>query len=124
MEKNVKLKDGMEILIREMKEDDLDLALAFYRKLPDEDRRFLRGDVTKREVVESRIHDMVVGKVKRIVAIHNDKIIALGGIELAGYDWPAHVGEARLVIDRKYQRKGLGILMAEELYGIAAAGKL
>lgn len=124
MKKNVKLKDGIEILIREMKEDDLDMALAFYKKLPDEDRRFLRGDVTKREVVESRIHDMLVGKVKRIVAIYNDKIIAIGGIELSGHEWMSHVGEIRLVVGRKYQRKGLGMLMAEELYGIAAAQKL
>ena len=89
-----------------------------------EDRKYLRVDVTKREFVDRRIRDIDAGRVKRLVALVGDKIVADGALELAGHDWTAHVGELRLIVAREYQRRGLGMLMARELYSLAAANKV
>lgn len=124
MNKMVHLKDGTEVLIRPLTKDDLDKSFAFFQELPEEDRRYLRGDVTKRENVERRIRQMDSGKVRRLVALVNDEIVADGALELTGREWAAHVGELRLIVARHYQRKGLGMLMANELYALAAAEKL
>jgi L-amino acid N-acyltransferase YncA len=123
-EKRVKLKDGGEVLIRPMQPDDLDRSYAFFQTLPEHDRVFLRADVTKRKQVERRIRLMRSGKVRRIVAVVDDQIVADGALELAGYEWKEHVGEVRLIVAREYQRKGLGMLMARELYRLAHAEKL
>jgi L-amino acid N-acyltransferase YncA len=123
-EKRVKLKDGGEALIRPMRTDDLDRSYAFFQTLPEHDRVFLRVDVTKRKQVERRIRLMKSGNVKRIVAVVDDRIVADGALELAGYEWKEHVGEVRLIVARDYQRKGLGMLMARELYRLAHAEKL
>jgi ribosomal protein S18 acetylase RimI-like enzyme len=124
METQAKLKDGTAIVIRPMTEDDVDKSWAFFRKLPREDRDYLRADVTKRDVVEKRIHDMRSGVVKRLVAVVGDEIVADGALELAGAGWKEHVGELRLIVARRYQRKGVGMLMARELYTLASAANV
>jgi L-amino acid N-acyltransferase YncA len=123
-EKRVQLKDGTEALIRPMKESDFEASFAFFQALPNEDRAFLRVDVTKRRLVKKRIKDIETGKVKRIVAEVDGKIVADGALELAGHGWKQHVGELRLIVARDHQRKGLGMFMARELYQIASAERL
>ena len=124
MDKVVSLKDESEVRIRLEKREDLEATLAFFRALPDEDRQYLRGDVTKREVVERRFRAIDAGTVERLLALVNDHIVAEGALELGGHEWTAHVGELRLIVSRPFQRKGLGMLMARELYGLAAKHKV
>ena len=124
MEKKVKLKDGSEVLIRQLREDDINRSFAFFRALPEEDRAYLRVDVTKRDVVEERIRAMESGKTLRLVAVIDDQIVADGALELAAHGWTKHVAELRLIVARPYQHKGLGMLMARELYGLAATNKV
>jgi L-amino acid N-acyltransferase YncA len=123
-EKQVTLRDGTLARIRPMTENDLERSLAFFQSLPKEDTFFLRIDVTKRPLVEKRIRDIATGRVKRLVAVVDDQIVADGALELAGHGWSEHVGELRLIVGREYQRKGLGMLMARELYHLAVAEKV
>jgi ribosomal protein S18 acetylase RimI-like enzyme len=124
MEKIVGLKDGTEVIIRTMSKGDLDRSLAFFQGLPADDRRYLRRDVTKREVVAERIDATQSGRVKRLVGLINDEIVADGSLELEAQEWKKHIGEIRLVVARSFQRKGLGRLMARELYLLAVVGKI
>jgi L-amino acid N-acyltransferase YncA len=124
METQARLKDGTTIVIRPMTEDDIDKSWAFFKKLPQEDRAYLRVDVSKRDVVEQRIRDIQSGVVKRIVAVAGDEIVADGALELAGAGWKRHVAELRLMVARPYQRKGVGMLMARELYNLASAANV
>ena len=124
MDKPLHLKDGTEVVIRPIRMDDIEGCLAFFRELPEEDREYLRIDVTRRDVVERRIREIEAGRVKRLVALVKDKIVADGALELAGHDWTSHVGELRLIVARPFQRKGLGMLMARELYALAASEKV
>jgi RimJ/RimL family protein N-acetyltransferase len=119
MEKKVKLKDGTEVIIRPITIDDVDKSFEFFKSLPEEDRAYLRVDVTKREVVERRIVDMDFRNVRRIVAVYNDKIVADAALEIGTHGWEKHIGELRIVIAKDFQRKGLGILLANELYSFA-----
>jgi L-amino acid N-acyltransferase YncA len=120
----VKLMDGTEVLVRPMTADDLDRSFAFFQALPEEDRAYLRADTSRWEVVERRIRLMETGSVKRLVAILDDEIVADGALELRGPGWKEHVGELRLIVARPFRRRGLGMLMARELYQLAAAEKV
>ena len=124
MEKKAKLKDGNEVLIRELKKDDLDKSLAFFRALPKEDRAYLRVDVTKRDVVERRINAMESEEVSRLVAVVDGEIVADGSLERERQEWKKHIAELRLIVAHPYQRKGLGLLMARELFALAASKKV
>ncbi len=124
MEKKVKLKDGSEVLIRKLGKDDKSRSLAFFRALPKEDRAYLRVDVTKPEIVERRIQTMESDRIIRLVAVNDEQIVADGSLELESRDWQKHVAELRLIVARPFQRKGLGMLMARELYMLAASKKV
>jgi len=124
MKKTVRLKDETEVLIREMTVEDLERSLAFFQSLPEEDRAYLRRNVVQREVVERRIREMQSGDVRRLVAAADDQIVGDGSLELSSEEWKKHVGEVRLIVARPYQRKGLGVLMARELFLLAAGAKV
>jgi len=123
-EKNVALRDGREVVIRDMSPDDSERSFAFFAGLPEDDRRYLRVDVTRREIVATRTRDLDTGRVVRLVAQDGDAIVADGALELAGHGWGDNIAEVRLIVARSHQRLGLGTLMARELYFIAAERKV
>ena len=123
MGQKVKLKDGREVTVREIASDDVDRSHTFFRDLPADDRAYLRVDVTDRKVVEDRIRTIDRDRIRRLVAVHGDEIVADGTLESDGLQWDDHLAELRLIVARPYQRHGLGMLMARELYFLAARKK-
>ncbi|MCP4901337.1 MAG: GNAT family N-acetyltransferase [bacterium] len=63
-------------------------------------------------------------RVERLVAVQGEAIVADGALELAGHGWGDNIGELRLIVDRGFQRQGLGSLLARELYFLAVQHKL
>jgi L-amino acid N-acyltransferase YncA len=114
------LKDGTEVTIRKLTLKDLDRLMQFYGELPQNDRKYFRVDVTKRDVVEQRIKQTRLGNFFRLVALHDDKIIADGNLELSAEEWRKDQGELRVIVGKNFQHKGLGTIMLRELYDLAA----
>ncbi|MGB2907014.1 MAG: GNAT family N-acetyltransferase [Candidatus Aminicenantaceae bacterium] len=119
MEKNEILKDGTKVLIRDQTEDDLDILMDFYLALPDEDRRYLRVDVTDRDAVKQRLELSKGGYLFRRGALDNDRIVATGALEIFPDAWRKHQGEIRVIVGKDFRRKGLGLVMMRELYLMA-----
>jgi ribosomal protein S18 acetylase RimI-like enzyme len=124
MSRQVALKDGTPVVIRPMTGDDLERSWSFFQGLASADRAYLRRDVTRRDVVEGRIRAMESGRVLRLIALVEDRIVADASLELEDNGWKRHVAEMRLLVDPDYKRRGLGTLMARELYALAAENKV
>jgi len=124
MKKRESLKDGKEVMIRELHENDLEKLMKFYSELPPEDRKYLRIDVTNKKIVKQRIQLIKTGSVFRLIALYKGEIIADGALELSGEDWQKHQGELRVIVARPYQKKNLGTIMVRELYFIAVKRKV
>ncbi len=120
MKKKETLKDGTKVEIKNLIHDDLEKLMKFYRSLPEQDRKYLRVDVTDRHVVEQRIKLIKTSNLTRIIALTGNKIIGAGDLELPDEEWRKHHGELRVIVSREYRRKGLGMIMMRELYFIAA----
>ncbi len=120
MKKTETLKDGTKVVIRNLTIDDLDRMMKFYLSLPEEDRKYLRVDVTNRDIVAKRIKLIEQGHVFRIIALHNDDVVADGALELPLEEWRRNQGELRVIVARPFQRKGLGTIIMRELYFLAA----
>jgi GNAT superfamily N-acetyltransferase len=118
------LKDGTKVVIKNLHSDDLDKLMKFYRSLPDEDRIYLKVDVTDRKVVKQRIDLIETGRIFRVVAVHDGDIIADGALELSIEEWGKNQGELRVIVAREFQRKGLGMIMMRELYFLALKNKI
>jgi RimJ/RimL family protein N-acetyltransferase len=113
------LKDGTNVIIRNLHFDDLDKLMKFYRSLPPDDRVYLKVDVTKRSVVKHRMKLMEEGTVFRIIALYDDEIVGDGMFEIFKEEWRKHQGELRVIVARNFQRKGLGMIMMRELHSLA-----
>jgi L-amino acid N-acyltransferase YncA len=120
MKKKELLKDGTEVTIKKLTLNGLDRLMEFYSELPQNDRKYFRVDVTKRDVVEQRIKQTRQGNFFRLVALQNDKIIADGNLELSVEAWRKDQGELRVIVAKNSQHKGLGTIMLRELYNLAA----
>jgi len=119
LQKKMTLKDGTEITVRELTLDDLENLMKFFTSLPLKDQQYLRIDVTNKEIVKTRISDALNKKDIRLAVLHNDQIIATGALELSHDDWRRNQGELRLIVAYDYQHKGIGLMLARELYYLA-----
>ena len=116
--KRVKIRDGTEIRIRPLVMEDLDRICEFFGQLPEEDRNYLRFDVTDRRVVEERLQSIQKwGRLKRLIALDGERIVGTGVLEL--HDRETGEAEIRLIVARDFQRRGLGTLLSRELYFLA-----
>lgn len=124
VDKKVTLKDGRAVTIRSMRPDDVQRSFEFFCGLPEEDRKYLRVDVTRRDLVERRTLEAGERGIRRLVAVHDDEIAADGALELEGHGWGDNVAEVRLIVGRRWQRLGLGMLVARELFHLAASHRV
>jgi RimJ/RimL family protein N-acetyltransferase len=120
IEKNLTLKDGRQVTLRSMHPSDVDRSYEFFCALPEEDRKYLRVDVTRRRMVERRTTEVDRSRIERLVVVYDDEIVADGALHLEGHGWGDNVAEIRLIVARDWQRYGLGTLLARELFHLAS----
>lgn len=111
-----KLKDGTEVTIREMIPEDEEKSLAFFRSLPEEQRQYLRMDVTQVENIKQRMTPGPFLNCWRIVAEKDDAIWADATLCSKDTGWMRHTSEIRCIIHQDVKRNGLGSIMLWELF--------
>ncbi|MCG6948657.1 MAG: GNAT family N-acetyltransferase [Acidobacteria bacterium] len=124
IEKNLTLKDGRQVTVRHLHPSDVERSYEFFCSLPEEDRKYLRVDVTRRRMVERRTTEIDRSRAERLVVVHDDEIVADGALELEGHGWGDNVAEIRLIVARNWQRYGLGTLLARELFHLASRSRV
>ncbi len=124
MEKTETLKDGTKVTIKNLTIEDLDRLMSFYRTLPEEDLKYLRVDVSSRNIVKQRIEFADAGDIFRIIALKGDSIIADGALELTTEERSRHQGELRVIVAEEFRRKGVGMIIMRELYFLAIEKKV
>ena len=113
------LKDGCEVWIRALGEDDYDRCFRFFNELPEEDRLYLRFDVTDPEIVRLRLKRYAAEDILHIGAFEDEameKMVGEGTLEWPAFGWLSHVGELRAITARSQRRKGLATILFRELF--------
>lgn len=116
--KTIKLRDGTNVCIRPLGKQDGPALLSFFKALPEDDRLFLKEDVTNKDVINRWIEELNFDKVIPIVAEKDSAIIGDATLHLK-YGWLKHMAEIRCVVSSEYQQKGLGTALMRELLGHA-----
>jgi L-amino acid N-acyltransferase YncA len=119
MGKSVKLRDETVVEIRPMIEADASKSYAFFQRLQKEDRDYLRINVVDRHEVEKRLQNLDKSNVRRIAAWVEGDIVADAALELNSFGWKRHLAEYRIIVASDFKRRGLGMVMAGELYELA-----
>jgi len=117
--KQIVLRDRSAVTLRPMVREDKEGLLTFFRRLPPEDRQFLKDDVTRAEIIEGWARDLNYDRVLPILAEFEGRIVGDATLHRQAYGWMRHVGEIRLVTDPFLRRRGLATAMAREIFYLA-----
>ena len=117
--KEVELRDGTKVTLRPMVKEDGEKLFQFFTQLPEEDRLYLREDVTKKEVIEGWIRDLNYHRIFPLLAEFQGQIMGDATLHRREYGWTRHTAKVRVTIARIFQHRGLGTKMVQELIGIA-----
>ncbi len=117
--KQITLRDRSVVTLRPMLREDKDGLLAFFRRLPPEDRQFLKDDVTRAEIIETWARELNYDRVLPILAEFEGRIVGDATLHRQAYGWMRHVGEIRVVTDPYLRRRGLATAMAREIFYLA-----
>ena len=114
----VTLPDGTRALLRPLMASDREALVEMFAHASEEDRRYLRDDVTDRELVASWADNLDYRKVFPLVAVVNDRLV--GDATLHFRKGPhRHQAEVRIYLAREVRRRGLGTRMLRALIDIA-----
>jgi RimJ/RimL family protein N-acetyltransferase len=123
--KFVHLRNGKRIMLRFLNEQDREGLIQLFQEAPDEDTRFLKGNVKDQKLVNFWIDNLNYRKVLPLVAVdlENNRLIADATLH-RGKHAAKHIGEIRIFVSRSYRNLGVGSLMLEELLDLAVKENL
>jgi L-amino acid N-acyltransferase YncA len=113
------LDDGTKVALRPMVQHDRDRLALFFKRIPIEDLRFLKDDVTDTGVIDQWCQSLNYDRVLPLVAEFNGRIIADASLHRRKAGWRRHLGGVRVVVDPEFRHKGLASRLIDELVSIA-----
>src|SRR5271157_1163586 len=106
--KKITLPDGAVLTLRPMTRDDQYGLYIFFISLTEEDRRFLRNDVTDRKLIENWARNLDYEAVLPILAESDGKIVANATLHYQTFGWGRHIAELRITIAPEFRGRKLG----------------
>ena len=110
---------GTTVTLRLMQAADEAALLKFAQSLPEDDLLFLSVDITKPEAVAQWALGLSVGQMHTVLAEVDGQIVGHGSLMHNFLQWTRHLGEMMLLISPTMRGKGLGHLLAGELFALA-----
>jgi RimJ/RimL family protein N-acetyltransferase len=111
--------DGKTFTLRLMTKKDGDAMLKFARSLPEDDLLFLAIDITEKEAVENWVENIEKGRLHTILVEADGKLVGHGSLIHEEQVWTRHIGGMILLLGRETRGKGLGNILAGELFAYA-----
>jgi len=93
--------------------------LAFFLNIPEDDRYFLKDEVTSPRLIERWTQDMDYRRALPLVALAEGGIVAEAVLIRKRGNARGHIGEVRVVVVPAYRSRGLGSMLFRELCDIA-----
>jgi RimJ/RimL family protein N-acetyltransferase len=114
--KEARLKDGSAVELRLFEKKDVEALFAFFVKLPESDRLFLKDNVTDRALIERWATELNYARVYPLLAWKGSEVIGNATLHKNLSGWMRHVGTIRIATAPEIQGKGLGGILANELF--------
>jgi L-amino acid N-acyltransferase YncA len=111
--------DGTQMTVRPMLPEDKDNLLAFFRRIPHEDRFSLKEDVTDSKIIERWADALDYSRVLPLLAELDGQIVGEGTLHHRRAGARQHIGEVRVVVDPNYRNRGVGRGLLHNLIDIA-----
>ena len=110
---------GEEITLRPMLPSDEGRLLEFFCRMDEEDRFYLKDDVTSFIVINDWTRNLNYSRTLPILAIVGGSIIADATLHYERGGARCHIGDIRVAVDPQYRRRGLGRRLVSMLTEVA-----
>ena len=118
------LRDASRVLLRPTGDEDLPGLEGLFSALPPEENKFIRCDDMDPCRPVSGQGAVSPWKIFSLVALTEKGIVGVAVLHSGGFPWIAHLGNIRITVLPDWRRKGLGRILAGELFRIALHGGL
>ncbi len=118
--KQVTVKDGSVYTLRPLLPTDRERLWEFFRAIPEEDRMFLKHDVSREETIIQWCTHIDYEKVLPILALADDRVAADATLHQDRDGWQSHIGTVRIVVHPDHRGKGLAKALIREIMEVAA----
>lgn len=115
---------NVEAVLRPLKQTDEERLLAFFRRIPVEDRALLKDNVSDPTVVKSWCAAIDYSKVFPLLALVGDRVIGDATLHFDRSGWMRHVAKVRVVVDPEFRGLGLASALISELIEMAPGFKV
>jgi GNAT superfamily N-acetyltransferase len=115
------LEDGTKVTIRPLEREDKVPLIQFFQRIPEDDRFYLKENVTAPEVIHQWTEHMDLERAIPLIAVIGGKIVADATLHRSRAPARRHVGELRIVVDPDYRGRGLGARLIQELIDLGMA---
>ena len=117
--KELTLCDATPVTVRALQADDDGRLLDFFLGISDEERYFLKDDVTSPAVIRNWTQSLDYDRALPIVALDGDRIVAEAVLVRKRGNARSHIGEVRVTVALAWRDRGLGTALMRELCDIA-----
>ena len=112
--------DGEQMTVRPLAPDDKQALIEFFRGIPEEERFYLKDDVTSSSVIDQWIEGMDYSRVLPLVATKDGKIIADSTLHYGRAGARKHTGEVRVLVHPQHRDQGVARTLLRDLIQIAS----
>ncbi|HLA18260.1 MAG TPA: GNAT family N-acetyltransferase [Dehalococcoidia bacterium] len=117
--KEIALRDCSRVLVRSPEDGDEQGLLDFFLRIPEEERFFLKEDVTAPGVVHRWVTERDFRRALALLALDGPRIVADAVLIRRRGNSRSHIGEIRVVVAPEYRDHGLGTALIRELCDVA-----
>ena len=117
--KEIALRDCSRVLVRSPEDGDEQGLLDFFLRIPEEERFFLKEDVTAPGVVHRWVTERDFRRALALLALDGPRIVADAELIRRRGNSRSHIGEIRVVVAPEYRDHGLGTALIRELCDVA-----
>jgi L-amino acid N-acyltransferase YncA len=118
--KKLPLKNGQELVLRILTQQDAESIVLFFLSVPEEERNFLRYDITDKEALKGWFGGPNWEEVFPIAAVLEGDIVGIAVLQGYRTPWFAHIGNFWMIVSQEMRGRGLGRILANEMFTLAA----